>query len=40
MHFTVWTHTERNRQRAITGGPLLMLFFETLEKQQCKQKTV
>ena len=23
-----------------TGGPLLTLFFETLEKQQCKQKTV
>ena len=23
-----------------TGGPPLMLFFETLEKQQCKQKTV
>ena len=22
-----------------TGGPLLMQFFETLEKQQCKQKT-
>ena len=23
-----------------TGGPLLNLFFETLEKQPCKQKTV
>ena len=23
-----------------TGGPLLTLFFKTLEKQQCKQKTV
>ena len=23
-----------------TEGPLLMLFFETLEKQPCKQKTV
>ena len=23
-----------------TGGPLLMRFFETLEKQPCKQKTV
>ena len=23
-----------------TGGPLLTLFFETLEKQPCKQKTV
>ena len=24
----------------ITGGPLPTMFFETLEKQQCKQKTV
>ena len=23
-----------------TGSPLLTLFFETLEKQPCKQKTV
>ena len=23
-----------------TGGPLLTLFFQTLEKQPCKQKTV
>jgi hypothetical protein len=23
-----------------TGGPLLTLFFETLEKQPCKQKTL
>ena len=23
-----------------TGGPLLTLFFKTLEKQPCKQKTV
>ena len=26
--------------RTSTGGPLLTQFFETLEKQQCKQKTV
>ena len=26
--------------QAYTGGPLLTLFFETLEKQLCKQKTV
>ena len=25
---------------SITGGPLLTLFFETLEKQPCKEKTV
>ena len=34
------TQWVENFAKVYTGGPLLMLFFETLEKQPCKQKTV
>ena len=30
----------QKREYVCTGSPLLMLFFKTLEKQPCKQKTV
>jgi hypothetical protein len=36
---TVFKLTKKNKILS-TGGPLLTLFFETLEKQPCKQKTV
>ena len=31
---------KKTRKVTYTGGPLLTLFFETLEKHPCKQKTV
>ena len=35
-----FVQSEVCQQLPFTGGPLLTLFFETLEKQLCKQKTV
>ena len=35
-----WNNNLESVEFSSTGGPLLTRFFETLEKQPCKQKTV